>query len=510
MQEDFLQRPLAGIIIKNTLYNLITQGVLLLITVLGLRVIVAGITGEQFGLLSLLWLFIGYFTLLDFGISRAITKFLSESIALRNDERSGEVAWTSIYLCSMLGVVLGLVLYCLSPILVSDVLKVGAPLQHEAIYSFRISAFCLPFVLLYGAIRGIMMAAQKFLLANALQGLIGILQWGGAVILVIRGTSLAEIILLTLCIRAAVAVLSLVILPRTINGIGRYYNKWTLIVSKELLRYGSWVTVTQVISPVIVYVDRFFIGILISLTAVGYYAVPQETVTRLLTIPMSLTLTLFPALSGKQAVTSATELRLIYARSLKFLFIAMLPIVILMVGFAADILRVWVGNDMAVHSSLVFQILGIGLLFCSVAQIPLTVLHAAGRPDVTAKIALIELPIACVLNYVLIKHYGLIGASFAWTSRVILDAIILHWTTQKYAYPVQHKQKVPIQWNLLVLVFCSLVVLLFLATVIHTESVKILFGFLFCCFYCAYLWLYGLTFEEREFVLSMRTKMFVR
>ncbi len=493
-------------VFKNTLYNLLTQGVLILITIAALKVIVGGISEEKFGLLSLLWVFIGYFTLLDFGVSRAITKFLAESIAQRDEDRSGSVTWSSIYLSAAFGVVLGILLYAVSPFLTRDILKVSSALQTEALGAFRIAAFCLPFILVFGAVRGIFMAAQDFLTSNILQGIIGVLQWVGASILVVEGGSIKDIIGLTLLIRIVMTIVSFFLLPRHLPGILQRYRMWRVSVSAELLRFGGWVTVTQIVSPIIVYLDRFLIGALLSLSAVAYYAIPQEAVARLLTIPLSLSLTLFPVMSGRQAIASRAAQEAMYTRSLRLLFFALIPVVILLIVLSPEILKIWVGSEFSEKSGVVFQILMVGLLFNGLAQIPVTALHAAGRPDLTAKINLIELPFACVLNYLMISTWGITGAAVAWTLRVILDTILLLWATRTYVYPsARSEHKFP-RWSRMMLAFSSVLPILFLISTVHNELIKVTLGILFSCGYGVSLWFFGFTEGDRDFLADLRKK----
>jgi O-antigen/teichoic acid export membrane protein len=67
---------------------------------------------------------------------------------------------------------------------------------------------------------------------------------------------------------------------------------------RELIGFGSWVTVSSVIGPVLVYSDRILLGALVSVTAVGVYAAPYEMITRAWIIPASLVATLFPAFAS--------------------------------------------------------------------------------------------------------------------------------------------------------------------------------------------------------------------
>ncbi len=56
-------------------------------------------------------------------------------------------------------------------------------------------------------------------------------------------------------------------------------------------------TVTNVVGPVMVTMDRFLIGAMISITAVAYYTTPYEMVTKLWLIPAAMVGVMFPAFS---------------------------------------------------------------------------------------------------------------------------------------------------------------------------------------------------------------------
>ena len=49
---------------------------------------------------------------------------------------------------------------------------------------------------------------------------------------------------------------------------------------RELLSFGSWVTISNIVGPLMIYFDRFVIGALLTMTAVAYYTTPFDVVTR--------------------------------------------------------------------------------------------------------------------------------------------------------------------------------------------------------------------------------------
>ena len=65
-----------------------------------------------------------------------------------------------------------------------------------------------------------------------------------------------------------------------------------------LLSFGGWVTASNVVNPILLSMDRFLIGSLLSVALVGYYTAPFEAVTKLWMIPASLMTTVYPACSA--------------------------------------------------------------------------------------------------------------------------------------------------------------------------------------------------------------------
>jgi len=199
---------------------------------------------------------------------------------------------------------------------------------------------------------------------------------------------------------------------------------WHRAAVGPLLRFGGWMTVTNVVSPLMVTLDRFLIGALVSMTAVAYYATPYEVVTKLWLIPAALVPVMFPAFSANFEHDRGRT-GVLYRRCVKYIFLALFPLVLVAVGLARSGLTLWVGADFAQHSFRVLQWLAVGVLFNSLAQVPFALVQGVGRPDMTAKLHMAELPFYLMVSWWLISSYGVEGAAIAWTVRVGVDALIL-------------------------------------------------------------------------------------
>jgi O-antigen/teichoic acid export membrane protein len=193
-----------------------------------------------------------------------------------------------------------------------------------------------------------------------------------------------------------------------------------------MLRFGGWLTVSNIVGPVIVYLDRFVISALLPPAQLAYYTAPFEVVARLLVLPMSLTGALFPALAQAQEVDAA-QARALRRRASQLTAATVLPLALLGAVAAEPLLRLWLGADFARHGAPAMQILLVGFAFNALAQIPMVALHGLGLARQTALLHLIELPLYIAALLLLVRGHGLQGAALAWSLRGALDMLTLHW-----------------------------------------------------------------------------------
>jgi len=147
-------------------------------------------------------------------------------------------------------------------------------------------------------------------------------------------------------------------------------------------------------------------------------------VSRLLVIPASVAGVLFPAF----AVTQGQDLNrtgLLLSRGVKYVFLAIFPMILVIVTLAPEILRLWLGAAFALNGSSVLRLLAVGILINCSAVIPFALLQGIGRPDITGKLLLVELPFYLAWAWMLMIRLGIEGAAIAWTSRVTMEALIL-------------------------------------------------------------------------------------
>jgi O-antigen/teichoic acid export membrane protein len=184
-------------------------------------------------------------------------------------------------------------------------------------------------------------------------------------------------------------------------------------------------SVSNVISPLLVYLDRFMLGAFVGLSAVGYYTAPFDGVVRLLIVPASLVNALFPSVSAMHATGDREGIKRVFSKAVRNITLLLaIPSAVLMI-FGPALLRLWLGDTFADNGGTAVRVLAFGVLMNSLAHIPSSFIQAVGRPDVNAKFHMLELLFHVPIAWWLIHRYGVTGAAIAWTIRVTLDSGLL-------------------------------------------------------------------------------------
>jgi O-antigen/teichoic acid export membrane protein len=408
---------------RNVLWNFAGQVAPLFAAVFAIPLLIKGMGVDRFGLLTLAWMVIGYFSLFDFGLGRALIKLVSEKLGEGRSAEIPELVWTALLLMALLGIAGAGAMFALTGWLVTSVLKIPAALQSEASNTFRLLAWSIPVVILTTGLRGILEAYRRFDLVNLVRVPMGVLTFVGPVAVLPFSDRLDVMVLVLLGLRVLVFVVHVVLCERVVPGVLRRAS-YSGHLARPMLGFGGWMTVTNVVSPMMVYMDRFFIGSVLGLAAVAYYVTPYEIITRLLVFPGALVGVLFPMFSASLAGDRAQAAEL-FRLSVRWLFLALFPVVLVTTVFAGDGLRIWLSEEFSLNGAAVSQWLAAGVLINSLAFIPFAFVQGAGRPDLTAKLHLAELPIYLLVLWLFMQWWGIVGAAAAWTLRVGFDAVAL-------------------------------------------------------------------------------------
>jgi O-antigen/teichoic acid export membrane protein len=201
--------------------------------------------------------------------------------------------------------------------------------------------------------------------------------------------------------------------------------------TRRLLAFGGWLTISNLLTPMMTYLDRFAISGVVGVAALATYTVPYEVLTKFLLIPAAVSTVLFPKFA--QATSREMPWERLYWGALGNLAIVMAALVGAALVMGKKALALWIDPSFASAASGVWGILAVGVFFNAVAHLPYAAVQAAGRADVTAKAHLVEAPVYFAVLIGATGAWGVEGAAVAWSGRMALDCLFLLWVAPKVA-----------------------------------------------------------------------------
>src|SRR5882724_10827581 len=406
---------------RNTLINLAGATAPMLVSLMTVPLYLRLVGEARFGVLVLVWLFVGYFEFFDFGIGKATANQLAR---LRDAPISAreEAFWTGALINGILGLLGGLVLLAAGHYGANAYF--GHKLPGELDDEIRMALPWLALAVPVGTVSAIGVAAlearERFLALNTLQVLVtALIQLLPLLVAWWRGPALDGLVAAAVICRIGANLPVLLACRRYVPLHGRPRLRKSL--AAPLFRYGGWVTVTAVIGPILVSVDRLLIGSQIGLSAVAHYTVPYNLVTKLQVLPASLVRTLFPRFS----LLEWEECAPIARQAVSGLAAITLPLTVAAVIVMKPFLSVWIDARFAEIAAPVGEILLIGIWINSLAWVPAVMLQGQGRPAIIAKLHAMELVPYVTILWIGMAWAGLQGADWAWVLRVAVDALLM-------------------------------------------------------------------------------------
>jgi O-antigen/teichoic acid export membrane protein len=412
-----------SLLVTNTIWSFLSQGLPLIIAVFTIPLIIKGFGTARFSILTLVWAIIGYSSLFDFGLGRALTQLVSKKIGQADTKDMPIVIWTALIVINILGVLGSILVVFLSPFIVTHILKVPPLYYNETLYSMWYLAFSLPLLINIVCLKGILEAYQEFKKLSFLRIPVVLFNYIGPLLVLPFTHNLSVTVALLVVGRFITFILHILACKSVIKDLFKNIS-FDKNYIKPLISFGGWITVSNIINPLMLYMDRFFIANMISALVVAYYVTPHEVINKFWLISASINVVIFPALTT-EFYRDVKKAKHIYYQAIKYTAILVaLPVIIIFL-FAKVGLTLWIGADFAEKSYQIAQVLACGTLIFSINQISYSLVQSTGRSDITAKLHMIEVPVYLVALWIFIKHFGIIGAAYAWVLRIFIDSLLL-------------------------------------------------------------------------------------
>jgi O-antigen/teichoic acid export membrane protein len=392
-----------------------------LITLLIMPFVIHTLGDRMYGIWTLVAAFIGYYGVLDLGLSQAITRYLGRSLGSANEEECNQVFNTSLRIYLILG---GVVL------LLTAVLAALAPLfcrsaEDAALFWKIILILGVSFALQFPmrVFSGVLEAHLRFDLTAALELLTLGIRTVLLIALLLLGYRVVGLAWATLLAGIPSTVLSIHWTRKELPFLCLDSQYWKIETAKTLFAYSAFSFIAQLAYIIRFRVDSVVVAAFLGLAAVTHYSIAGR-LAQYFTALLGALLGWLPSLFSRQEGAKDLE-----AVRRTFFFGTKLSVSI-STFFAFGLLACgkpfisrWMGAEY-VDAYPVLVALTLGLTFFAWQGTSISLLYGISRHKVLAMFNSIEAVANLALSLVLVRRYGMVGVAVGTAIPITLNMLL--------------------------------------------------------------------------------------
>lgn len=406
---------------RNTLINLAGAMTPIALTAITVPLYLRIIGGDRYGALVAIWLIASYLGAFDFGMGRGVTKALSQPGPTQHRQQLIRFGLRLSLLTGAAGAALGVPAFSWY---FEHGIQAMPELRAELQRALAWAVACIPITAVSSMCSGVLESRQRFQATMAANVAGSVVAQVAPLIIALTFTN--ELQALIPCITLGRA-LSLAMLSRAVWASEQPFQtmagaRLTEESRREIYRFGGWNTVSNIVSPLLVSLDKFILSTSSSLQAVAQYNVSFSLASMIALIPNSLSNAMFPKLSSSKDIDEGLALT---DQAMNALAVTVTPIVIMGITWSPMVLDAWLGHEFASAAQWPAQLLMLGMWPHAFAYIPYARLHAQGNPRAVALCHAVQLPPYLLALSIVLPAHGMIGAAVLWAARATVDSALL-------------------------------------------------------------------------------------
>jgi len=404
---------------RSVILNYGGQLSILALTFLTMPYTVHHLGAELFGVVALVQVTAGFAGILNLGIGRALTKYVSD-LYWKNDFKTinqlFQTAWATSIIAG-LAVLLGLI----APSeWIGRLFFQGGPDVHVVVnFAIYIAAFGLFSSMLFEVISALPAALQRFGLCNAINVLVGIVRSVGPVVVLAGGYSIKAVLIVILASNILGVATFALAACRLIPGLS-LLPRFSRPMFQKLFRFSLPLLLSAIFSLIIARLDRFILAYYMPLAAVTFFTLPYTISEKVQAGVANITSVVLPFTSELHSIGGAHKVHELYLQSTKTLTAVTLPFTVILLALPDPILRFWIGPEYADQGALVLILLAIATFLNAVTGVATATSLGVGRAWTPAALAFAASAVSLASNLILVPAYGINGAAFAFLLPMLL------------------------------------------------------------------------------------------
>ena len=404
-------------VLKNTFANYALKSVQLFLNLVAIPIVINEVGKEAFGIITFAAVFIGYFNVFDLGIAQGVTKYVSQFLAEKDNEKVNQVINTSLGIFMIIGISISLIVITGINLGAVDYLKLSDNNYNEAINIFYLTAFMAifmwPRLVLEGAFKGI----QDFITLNFTVGLGRIFSISLAIIFTkYFNLSIFYIFLAFNLDKFLLCFIQYYLLSKKLP----FWNFKFKDIDKKTFNlifvFSGWIMLSQIAILLEYQLDQFILISFVGVSSVATYVIVFYLFSIIQQISGLACQAIMPFISELNVKKKDNLMNKIIYNGSRYHNMLFVPIVVFLYLFSEPFIKLWVGSDYLEYIWLIKMTIIFQLIWQSNAFMG-SVYYGLGMSRKLGLIALIIGIFNILLSLILTYYIGFPG--------VILGTIIV-------------------------------------------------------------------------------------
>lgn len=478
----------------------LTNACNIIISILITPIILKFVGNQEYGLYSLIYSMMAYFSVLDFGFGNAMIRYISKYKAENKDDKNINSLFLIIYLIiGVIAIIIGTIVYFNLNIIFGKSLTQQELEKINIMLIIFLINVALSFPL--SIFDSYVMANEKFIFLKLINLLKIILYPFVILPLLIFGfksiTMVIVFVSLNLLSHICYAIYSLVKLKMKIT---LNIKKIDFSIFKEIIGYSFFIFLTLIVDTVFNNTDQVILGVVSGTTAVSIYSIANQIKNANNNFSTAISGLFLPNITKLFAKNETKKISDTFIKTSKIQLYIMLLILSGFFIFGKNFINLWVGKGYEDVYYIVLLLIGFGIVPMT-QNVGISVIQAMNkhrfRSVVYCFIAILNIGISIPLA----KLYSGIGTAIGTAIANILGQIL---TMNIYYYKVAHLN-IPQYWKIFIKIslpvgILSIILKIYVDKLILSWISLLGMIIIYVIIYLVYLWKIHMNYEEKDFI----------
>jgi O-antigen/teichoic acid export membrane protein len=374
-----------------------------------------------------LWLLVGsvvaYGNLFDLGIIGAVTKYVAEYRARGELKEASRIIATALVIYTIIGALIALLVFAAAP-LFPRLFNVAESDTQLAVNLVRLMGLGLGLSIPSGTTYAVLRGLQRFGSINLITAGGTVLVSVGMVVVLLLGGGLLEMVALSIPLSFSMQIPAVLLIRRAEPGLALSWRGASRSWARRVFTYSSSTMAIQTAGLLRNKTDEIVIGAFLPVAAVTPYGLARRLSEAAQLLTEQFLDIILPMASQLEAEHDLDRLRQLFLAGTRLTLVIFLPVGLLLVLLADDVLALWVGAEYAEYAYLVWVLTAGGLFFVSQGPGSM-ILQGIARHKWVAVAAILSGIANLGLSIVLVRPLGLLGVALGTLIPNILEGLFV-------------------------------------------------------------------------------------